>query len=151
MKKLFIYYSLTGNGDLVAQNLQDKGYDIRKVEMKKKLPKKFFFMVMTGGFLAGINAHSKLENYDNDVSGYDEVLIGSPIWNGRFSSPINTVLKKTDLKNKKVDFIFYSGSGEAKVALKKISKLYPDSKYIILKEPKKYNEELDKIGGINYE
>lgn len=32
MKKLFIYYSLTGNGDEVAKTLKEKGYEIRKVK-----------------------------------------------------------------------------------------------------------------------
>ena len=30
MKKTFIYYSLTGNGDVIADNLKKKGYEIRK-------------------------------------------------------------------------------------------------------------------------
>ena len=84
-------------------------------------------------------------DFDNDVKEYDEVIIGSPIWNGRFSSPINTVLSKIDLKDKKVSFILYSGSGEAKKATKLINKKYPNASITILKEPKKYNEELDKL------
>ena len=36
MKKLFIYYSLSGNGDLVAERLSKLGYDPRKVKTKKK-------------------------------------------------------------------------------------------------------------------
>lgn len=35
MKKLFIYYSLTGNGDNVANYLKENGWEIRKVEPKK--------------------------------------------------------------------------------------------------------------------
>ena len=31
MKKIFIYFSETGNGDVVADYLKDKGYEIRKV------------------------------------------------------------------------------------------------------------------------
>ncbi|MBO4666660.1 MAG: hypothetical protein J5666_00835 [Bacilli bacterium] len=144
MKKIFIYFSLTGNGDLVSDKLPSD-IDKRKVIMKKNLPKKFFFMVMTGGFLAGMKVKSKLVDFDNDVKEYDEVIIGSPIWNGRFSSPINTVLSKIDLKDKKVSFILYSGSGEAKKATKLINKKYPNASITILKEPKKYNEELDKL------
>ena len=144
MKKIFIYYSLTGNGDLISEKL-NSDIDKRKVIMKKKLPKKFFFMVLTGGFLAGIYAKSKLSDFNEDISLYDEVIIGSPIWNGRFSSPINTVLSKLDFTNKIVTCVLYSGSGEAKQAQKLINKKYPNSKVIILKEPKKYIEELDKI------
>lgn len=145
MNKLFIYYSLTGNGDVVANYLKDKGFEIRKVEMKKPLPKKFFFRVMSGGFLAGINAKSKLKEFDKDISKYDEVVIGSPIWNGRLSTPINTVLSELDLSKKKVSFVFYAGSGEGPKAVKKITKLYGEVKYTLLKEPQKYLEELKKL------
>ena len=144
MKKIFIYFSLTGNGDLVSSALPED-IDKRKVIMKKKLPKKFFFMVLTGGFLAGLNVKSKLIEYNTDVSAYDEVIIGSPIWNGRLSSPINTVLRDVNLLNKKVSFILYSGSGEGEKAVNKISRKFPGSKIIILKEPKKYNDELKKL------
>ena len=145
MNKLFIYYSFTGNGELVAKNLEEKGFDIRKAIPKKPLPKSFFWGVLTGGFLAGINHKSKLVNFDTDVSKYDQIVIGSPVWNGRFSSPINRVLKDVDLNNKEVIFVFYSGSGEAAKAVKRIKKEFPNTKYIILKEPKKYPDELAKL------
>ena len=145
MRKLFVYYSYTGNGDEVAKYLRVRGYDLRMVQRKKKLPKSFFFGIMTGGFLAGIKHKDKLVDFDENTEEYDEIVVGSPIWNGRFSSPINTVLSKLSLKDKKVKFVLYSGSGEAPKALKRINKEYPGAEVIILKEPKKYKEELSKL------
>ena len=145
MKKLFIYYSLTGNGDLVAEFLKSNNFDIRKVTEKKKMPKKFFWMVLSGGFRAGIGVKAKLVNYDNDISFYDEVVIGSPIWNGRFPPVIKSVLLETELKDKKVSFVFYSGSGEGKKAEEKVKKEFPTANIVFLKDPKKYPEELKKI------
>ena len=120
MKKLFIYYSLTGSGDLVADTLKSKGYDIRKVVSKHNYPKSFFWLMMVGGFRAGTNKKDKLVNFDNDISNYDEIVIGSPVWFDRVSPPVNTVLKKLDLSGKKISFIFYSGSGEANKASEKV-------------------------------
>ena len=148
MKSLFIYYSFTGNGDVVADNLKEKGVDIRQVVRKKKLPKSFFFGVMTGGFLAGINHKDKLVDFDSNIDGYDRIIIGSPIWNGRFSSPINTVLSFLDLKGKEVEFLFCSGSGEGNKAVKRINKQYSGSKITFLKEPKKHLDELKKLDAI---
>ena len=145
MKKIFIYFSLTGNCDLVADYLKERGFETRKVEMKKGLPKSFFFSVLTGGFLAGLGVKSKLKEYDHNIEGYDEIIIGGPIWNGRFSSPLNRLLKDIDFSNKNVKFIFTAGSGEGKKALKKANKLFPNAECIFLKEPKKYPEELEKI------
>ena len=144
MKKAFLYYSLTGNGDKVAKRFENLGFDIIKIEPKKELPKKFFFRIMTGGFKAGLNMKDKLVT-KYDLSEYTDVYIGSPIWNARLSCPINTVISDKSLLSKNLTFVLYSGSGEAPKALKKINKEFSKANVIILKEPQKYNEELDKI------
>ena len=146
--KLFIYYSNSGNGDVVASKMHDLGYDIRKVLTNYKLSKNLFLSMMKGGFHSLIGKKPKLNNYNNDVNNYDEICIGSPIWNGRFACPINTVLKNTNLENKLLTFILYSGSGEAKKAYQKILKKYPNAKIIILKQPKSNLTELDRIEGL---
>ena len=142
MKKIFIYYSLTGSGDLVANTLKSKGYDIRKVISKYNYPKSFFWLMMVGGFRAGTNKKDKLIDFNTDISNYDEIVIGSPVWFDRVSPPVNTVLKELDLSGKKISFIFYSGSGEANKASERVKDI---GNILILKEPKKYKEELSKI------
>ncbi len=149
MKKLFIYYSLSGNGDLVADYLKEKGFDIRKIETTYKLSKHMFFAMMKGGSNALFGKKAKLINYNNDISEYDEIYIGSPIWNSRLTPPINTVLRDTDLSNKKLTFVFYSGGGTSKKATKKVNKLYNNPNIINLKQPNKYNDELKKLGDLN--
>ena len=146
MKKLFIYYSNSGNGEAVASYLENQGFDIRKVETKYKLSRLMFFAMMKGGFHALTGKKAKLINYNKDISEYDEIYIGSPIWNSRITPPINTVLKNTDLTNKKLTLVFYSGGGTSKKATKKVNKLYNNPTIIDLKQPKKYNDELKKLG-----
>lgn len=150
MKKIFIYYSLTGNGDMVANFLSKKNIDIRKVETLEPLPKNYILSIITGGFKASINYKDKLNNFNDDISNYDEIIIGSPIWNSRLSTPINSVLKKLDLSNKKITFILYSGSGKSPKATQKINNLYKNAKIIDIKEPKN-NEDLESILSNNYE
>ena len=96
MKELCIYYSYTGNGKIVANELAKKDIEIREVKPKKNLPESFFWGVLTGGFLASIKHKSKLVDFDSDISSYDNIIIASPIWNARFSSPINRVLSLLD-------------------------------------------------------
>jgi len=143
MKKIFIYYSLTGNGDEVSKVFKKDGYDIKKIEIKKPLPKKFFFRMMTGGFKALIGYKEKITNFDIDIGKYDKIVIGSPIWNDRISTPIRTLLKQIDKKN--IDFVLYSGSGKGERGIEFLKERYPKSKITIIKEPKKYKEELNKI------
>ena len=145
MKKIFIYYSLTGNGDVVASYLKENNYEIRKVETKEVLPNNFILRILTGGYKAMINYEDELVNFDSNIEKYDEVIIGSPVWNSRLSSPINTVLQKLNLSGKKITFILYSGSGESKKATDLINKKYENAKIINLKEPKTNKEELKKL------
>lgn len=145
MSKLFIYYSHTGNGDIVSKEFEKAGFELRKVTEKKKMPKSFFWLIMAGGFRAGLGLKGKLVNYNNDVSKFEKVVIGSPIWNGRFPPTINSVLKETNLEGKDLSFVLYSGSGEGKKAEARIKKEFPSAKIIFFKEPKKYNDELKKI------
>ena len=145
MKSVFIYYSLSGNGDLIASKLEKKGIDTRPVRTKKKMPKNFFLAMMKGGFLAGIKNRAQLEDFDPDVAEFDRVLIGSPVWNGRITPAINTVLDKVDLAGKEVVFILTSGGGSAPKAEEYLKGAFPNARIIMLKQPKANEEELSKL------
>ncbi len=143
MKRIFIYYSLSGNGDLVADFLKNT-YEIRKVVTSEPLPNNRLLQILAGGYKAMINYKDRLIDFDNNIDEYDHIIIGSPIWNDRLSSPINSVLDKLKLNNKKVTFVLYSGSGKANKANDFINNNYK-SKIIILKEPLKNLTELNKL------
>ena len=145
MKKLFLYSSFTGNGDYVSKEFEKAGFELRKAVEKNKFPKSFFWSMMSGGFRASFGVKGKLVNYDKDVSKYEKIVIGSPIWNGRFPPVMNAVLKETDFSNKDLTFVFYSGSGEGKKAEARVKKEFPSAKILFLKEPKKYPDNLKKI------
>ena len=144
MKKLFIYYSFSGNGDVVAEYLSKK-VDVYKVVPKKPLSNNKFLGILAGGFKALINYKDKLNNFDSNIDDYDEVVIGSPIWNARLSSPINTVLNELNLKDKKLSFILYSGSGTSPKATELIKKNWPEAYIVDLKNPKKNKDEIEKL------
>ena len=145
MKKLFIYYSLSGNGDCVAEYLSKNGFDVRRVQTAKKMPESFALQILKGGFSAGIGKKEKLKEYDRDVSGYDMICIGSPVWNGRITPAVNTVISELPLDGRDVCFILYAGGGEAPKAEKKIRKTVGGAGVVVLKEPKKDENELKKL------
>jgi multimeric flavodoxin WrbA len=145
MKKLFVYYSHSGNGDVVADYLKEKGFDIRKVIPKKDIPKSFALSILVGGFKASVNYHDKLKDFNYDISDYDEIYIGSPIWNARLSSPINTIMDKLEVEKRPLTFVLYSGSGTSPKATIKIKEKFPEAKIIDLKDPKKNKKELIKL------
>ena len=147
MKKLFIYYSLSNNGDVVSEEFKKKGYEIRKVITKRKYPKSMFFRILVGGYKASFNKKDKLLDFDSDISDYKKIVIGSPIWNDRLSAPINSVISLLDLSDKDVSFVLYSASGNGEKAKEKIKILFGVDA-VVLKEPKKHKEELEKIKDI---
>ena len=144
MKKLFVYYSLSDNGDVVSEEFKKKGYEIRKVITKKKYPNSMFFRILVGGYKASFNKKDKLLDFDSDISNYKKIVIGSPIWNDRLSAPINSVISLLDLSDKDVSFVLYSASGKGEKAKEKIKSLFGVDA-TILKEPKKHKEELKKL------
>ena len=148
MERIFIYYSDTGNGDAVASVLKNKGFAVRKAVPVKPLSKSFVLKILQGGFLAGIGAKAKLNGFDPDVSGYAQVCIGSPIWNGRLACPINTVLAQTDLADKKLTFVLYSGSGAAPKAESDLKAAYPNARILHLTSPLGKPEELEKLASL---
>ncbi len=147
MKKIFIYFSLSNNGDIIAEDFKKKGYEIRKVISKIKYPKNMLMSMLIGGYRSSFNKKDKLINFDNNLSSYEKIVIGSPIWNDRISAPINGVLDVVDLNNKNVEFVLYSASGIANNAKNKIKALY-NKDAIVLKEPKKNKDELLKLKDI---
>lgn len=144
MKNLFIYYSLTGNGDKVAEELKKQGYEIRKVKSKIKYPKSLLPLMMKGGYRAMTEKKDPLQDFDSNITKYDKIVIGSPVWDDRLAPATNAILDKLDLKDKNVSFILYSGSGQAQKATEKIQGLY-NKEPVILKAPKKYPQELAKL------
>ena len=94
MAKYFIYFSASGNGDYLASLYESAGYTIKKVETIKPFGKVNFFRIMKYGFLAGLQKKAKIKELELDLKNNDEVIIGSPIWNDRLSTPINALLDK---------------------------------------------------------
>lgn len=108
-KILTVYYSNGSHTKEVAQNLHYIiGGDIKEIELTEKYPNNIFKMSklvrkqMKEGYLPKIE--------DIDISNYDIVLIGSPIWNFSVSLPVKTFLKNNNFENKiLIPFFTYSG------------------------------------------
>ena len=132
MKKLFIYYSLTGSGEVVSKIFKKRNYDIREIKVKRPLPKAFFLRMMVGGFKALIKKKEKLIDFNEKI------------WFDRLCSPVMTALRKLNLDDKKVRFVLYSGSGKGDHADEYIKANYK-AEVIHLQEPRKNEEELKKL------
>ena len=104
MKTLIVYYSLNGNTAFVAEKLsQALGADTLKLEPQKAYPDKGFKKFFFGGKSAVMGEKPALVPYACDLSQYERVIIGSPVWAGTFTPPLRTFIEenKEELKGKK--------------------------------------------------
>ncbi|MGN0014833.1 MAG: flavodoxin [Candidatus Gastranaerophilaceae bacterium] len=108
-KILTVYYSNSGNTKCVAQNINFiVGGDIKEIQLIENYPNNIFKMSkivrkqIKDGYLPQIN--------NIDISNYDIVFVGSPIWNFSLSLPTKVFLKNNNFENKTIiPFITYSG------------------------------------------
>ena len=122
MKTLIVYYSMSGNCEHVAGVLAEKlGADTLHIESEKAFPdsgfKKFFY----GGKSAVMGEMPPLLPYDTDLSAYDRVIIGFPVWASRPAPPLRTFIRDNldALKTKRLAvFACQSGNGAKKAIAK---------------------------------
>ena len=129
MKRLVVYYSLSGNTEEAAVKIA-KGLDadLLKLETVKKMPKAFFSQIIVGGGQVMMNYIPKLKELDKDANEYDEIILGSPIWNSKGVPAINAFLQDEKAAAKVTSLFFSSGGGEVEKGLAAITKKLPNLK-----------------------
>ena len=108
-KVLVVYYSNSGHTKKIAENIRNVvGGDIKQIELVEKYPAKRVAM-------SKIVKQQMKENHLPaiewlDISDYDVVFVGSPIWNGKISLPTKAFLSTQDFEHKIIiPFFTYSG------------------------------------------
>ena len=111
MKTIIIYYSLTGKTKKLAESLAKKlKSDIEEITEKKR--KRGLFK---SGFEAALKLKPRILPLKSDLSKYDLVVIGTPIWAGNMSSPVRSFLSKyKDKISKSAFFCTHGGGGKGK-------------------------------------
>lgn len=130
MKRIIIYYSLSGNTEeavkLIAELL---GIETLKIDTVKEMPKSFAAQLLIGGGQVAFNKIPKLKPMDKDLSIYDEIFIGTPIWNSKGVPAINALLKDETVSKKVTGLIITSGGGEIDKCVKALKDRIPNVKY----------------------
>ncbi len=141
--KYFIYFSVSGNGDFLADRFKEKGFQPVKVELIKPIKKVGFFTILKFGFRAGLQKKEKIKEINIDLKEGDEVIIGSPIWNDRLSTPINAVLSQLALNKETTSFIVYPAGETAKKVVDQLKKLGFSKEPIVYPHPLKSPEQFE--------
>ena len=146
--KYFVYFSWSGNGDFIANFLEEKGYEPVKVETLKPLGKVNFFRILKYGSKAMGAKKTPIKDIDLKLNEEDVVVIGSPIWNDRLSTPINTVLDKIAFNKETTKFIVYPAGDSAKKVFDQIKKLGFKNEPFVYSYPLKNQDKIQDI--MNY-
>lgn len=122
MKKIVVFYSRTGTtrkaGLEIAKQLGCDSEELLDTKERKG---------MTGYFRSGRDAMkkrlTKLRPMQNDVSRYDLVIIGTPIWAWNVSAPVRTFIEQKGKKLKKTAFFCTMGGSGADRAFKEMDNM----------------------------
>ena len=142
MKSLVVYYSMSGNCEMVAEKIKElAGADVLRIEPEKAFPDSGFKKFFWGGKSAVMGDTPALKDYSFDASLYDIVVIGFPVWASRMAPPLKTFVADNleALKGKKVaSFACQGGSGAEKAFKQLCGMLGRDSldATLVLNDPK---------------
>ena len=108
-KPIIVYYSRTGKTRIVANALKEQ-LSCEIAEIKSTEDREGFWGVVTCVLDSLLDRDDVIEPFNKDLKGYNQIIIASPLWIGKLSSPARTFMKQAELKDKEVDiFLTYNG------------------------------------------
>lgn len=111
MKGLILYYSYSGNTERVAKLIQrTSGFDIAEIKPVKNYEGDYNSVVNQGKKEVDNRFEPEVMNLKYDLSQYDTIVLGSPVWWYTFAPPVRTVLSKNNWSGK-VIFPFATNGG----------------------------------------
>ncbi len=117
---IIIYYSLTGSTQIVAYSLSEFLHaDI--VEIKDLKERAGFKNMLSSGLDAIREIKTQIEPEKIDLSDYDLIYIGTPVWASKPSPAIITIIDKCDLRGKDVILFATMSSNGGDTTLKRLS------------------------------
>lgn len=110
MKTVVLYYSLTKRTSIVAEALAKKlNADLKRIETVKHFSMLSAFFV--GAPLSIKKRGTPIKPLEIDLSKYDRIIIGTPVWASNSVPAVNEFIDKTDFTGKEVIlFAVYGGS-----------------------------------------
>ncbi len=129
-KPLVVYFDNFENTRAVAETLQERlGADIIRLESVVKYPKnKALFDAQIRSEIEAKNYFPALINDKVDLSSYDVIVVGTPVWSGRAMPVVISFLLKNNFTGKTVYF-FSTYSGDAGTAIDEMKDACPNATY----------------------
>ena len=127
INKIIVYFSYTGHTKMIAESIQKKlQCDILEIKPEKAYSRDYELVVSEEQNNSSSNKTPEIENINIDLSKYDEIIIGTPVWWYTIAPVIRTFLKQNDLSNKKI-IPFATNAGWLGHTFQEIRDLCPNS------------------------
>jgi len=108
MKTLIVYYSFTGNNELIAHVLQERlSCDLVRIETVKKRTKFSIFLDFV------FHREPAIRSLEVPLGEYDRLVILGPIWAGKIASPVRTFLRTQKHRINRYAFLTVCGGGQS--------------------------------------
>jgi flavodoxin len=107
-KILILYYSRTGNTRMTCEELQ-KALNAQLIEVKDLTDRSGSWGGLTGMLNTLFNMETGIEPEHPDLSSCSNIILASPLWAGKLSPAIRTLIARNKFDNKKV-IIFTTGN-----------------------------------------
>ena len=102
-KVLVVYYSLTGNTKSIAEMIQEKtGGDVFEIETVRSYPDDYSECIEEAKRELQTRELPALKKSPPNMSSYDLILVGSPVWWYTVSTPVMRFLTQANFAGKKV-------------------------------------------------
>ena len=129
MKRAVVFYSLSGNTKEAAEFIsKETGADLFQIELVKPMPDSMPKQMMLGGMQATFGMKPDIKGVAENISDYDEIILGTPIWAGKAAYPVNTFIRKYGVENKVTAVFTFSGGGDNDKCILKLSQLLKNMK-----------------------
>lgn len=127
-KMLVLYYSQTSNTKGVAQEIANKlGADIEEIVPVELYDGDFQATIERGKKELDEAAYPEIQPLKADVTNYDIIFLGYPIWFGTYAPPVFTWLDQVDLSGKKVVPFCTFGSGGLESSTRDLAEKQPNA------------------------
>jgi flavodoxin len=130
-KVLVLYYSQTATTKTVAKEIANRlDADIEEIVPVKPYDGTYEETIARGVEERSQGIHPEIQPLKSDLSAYDVVFLGYPIWFGTFAPPVGTFLEQADLSGKKVVPFCTFGSGGLVSSVRDLKEKQPDAEVL---------------------
>lgn len=127
-RSLVLYYSQTGATEKVAQEIQKLlDADMEAIQLENPYTGTYMETIERVGKERQNGEFPAIRPLKSDLSEYDVIYLGYPIWYGTYAMPVSSLVRNYDFAGKKIVTFCTFGSGGLEAGISELKKALPDA------------------------